>query len=228
MLNNERGSWITYFKRTWCFLVECHKVNQLVDMGSLGHNFSCSAYYSSWWKNNSKIELCLKYIMNCSHEPQSSKIIIHERWILQAITGPSFVWQYHLLLLCLFHNHFSVIIDSTIVIDCPVNTSALAIKTTCYVFPTSGFSSLSQVSLHFSVMLTFKNPRALSPLSSVWLICVTIFSSVFIFITIHVSIPLLYHLKVEDNYLWSWSWNINIKTVFLHVCDNCLLMKLET
>lgn len=151
-----------YFKRIWCFLVECHKVNQLVDMGSLGHNFSCSAYYSSRWKNNSKIELCLKYIMNCSHKPQPSKIIIHESLILQTITGPPFVWQYHLLLLCLFLNRISVIIDSTIGIDCPVNTNALAIKTTCYVFPTSVCSSLSQVRLHFSVMLTFEKPEGLA------------------------------------------------------------------
>lgn len=150
-----------YFKKTQSFLVECHKVNQLVDMDSLGHNFTCSAYYSSRWKNNSKIELCLKYIMNCSHKPQTSKIIIHESLILQTITGSPFVWEYHLLLLCLFLNHVSVIIDSTIVTDCPVNTQALAIKTTCYVLPISAVSSLSQVCLHFSVMLAFEKHEGL-------------------------------------------------------------------
>lgn len=151
-----------YFKKTWCFLVECHKVNQLVDMGPLGHNFRCNAYYSSRQKNNIKIELCLKHIMNCSHKPQPSEIIIHESLILQTITRPPLVWQYHLLLLCLFLNHVSVVIDSTIVIDCPVNTNALAIKTTCYVFPTSGVSSLPQVCLHFSVMLTSEKPEGLT------------------------------------------------------------------
>lgn len=133
MLNNQSGSWIMNYKRAWCFLVECHKVNQLVYMDSLRQNFSCSAYYSSWWKND-KIEFCLKYIMNCSHELQPSKVIIHESLMLQTITGSPFVCQYCFLLLCLFLNHISEIIDSTIVIDCSVNTNALAIKTTCYVY----------------------------------------------------------------------------------------------
>lgn len=159
---SERFMNYVFQKKPWCFLVECHKVNQLVDMGSLAHNFRCSAYYSSQWKNNSKIELCLKNIMNCSHKPQPSKIIIHESLILQTITGPPFVWQYHLLLLCLFLNHVSVIIDSTIVIDCPVNTNALAIKIICYVFPISRVSSLTQVCLHFSVLLTSEKPEALA------------------------------------------------------------------
>lgn len=105
--NNQRASWIMYPNRSRCFLVECHKVNQLVDMGSPGHNFSCS----SRWKNNSKIEPCLKYIMNCSHKPQPSKIIIHETGILQTITGPPFVWQYHLPLFCLCVHHVSGIMS---------------------------------------------------------------------------------------------------------------------
>lgn len=158
---SERFTNYVFQKKTQCFLVECHKVNQLVDMDFLGHNFTCSAYYSSRWKNNSKIELCLKYIMNCSHKPQLSKSIIHESLMLQTITGSPFVWEYHLLLLCPFLNHISVIIDSTIVIDCPVNTKALAIKTTGYILPTSVVSSLSPVCLHFSVMLTFEKPEGL-------------------------------------------------------------------
>lgn len=142
--------------------------------------------------------------------------------MLQTMTRPLFAWQYHFWLLCLFLTHVLVIIDSTNVIVCPVNTNALAIKTTCFVFPTSGFSNVSQVCLHFSVMLTFEKVEVLAST----FLCLTHSSnyfSIFIFINIHVSILLPHCFKIEDNYLWSWSGSINIKTgIFLGVCKSCL------
>lgn len=71
--------------------------------------------------------------MNCSHKLQPSKVIIFYSLMQQTIIGPPFGWL-HQAMYTIFY-HVSVIIDRTIVMDCSVNTSALAIETVCNILP---------------------------------------------------------------------------------------------
>lgn len=71
--------------------------------------------------------------MNCSHKVQPSKVIIFYSLMQQTITGLPFGWK-HQAIHTIFY-HVSVIIDRTIVMDCSLNATALAIETVCYILP---------------------------------------------------------------------------------------------